>query len=154
MLLTKRLANLGDLFFRHRSYIPLGLAIWIFLERKSFYYFKLSHFQDAIFEVSCFLVSLFGIALRAYTTGYCKPGTSGRNTKGQYAEGLNTDGIYSVVRNPIYIGNFFIVLGISMLSESYETVLITCLLFTSFYIPIILREEEFLLENFKDSFIE
>ncbi|MGB8874133.1 MAG: hypothetical protein WCC75_12145, partial [Desulfobaccales bacterium] len=40
-------------------------------------------------------------------------GTSGRNTQGQVAETLNTTGIYSLVRNPLYLGNFLIWLGLS-----------------------------------------
>jgi len=154
MLARDKLINAGTVFFKCRSYIPLGLVMLMFLQRRHFYVIKSPYFKDAVFESVCFSVALFGFAVRAYTVGHCRSGTSGRNTKGQYADSLNTDGIYSIVRNPIYIGNFFIVLGISMLSQSYEVVLISALLFTSFYVPIILAEENFLLAKFKDAFTE
>ena len=151
MQLNEKLTKAGIVFFKYRSYIPLSLVILMILH---FYAFKLPYFKDAVFESICFTVSLFGLIIRAYTVGHCRSGTSGRNTKGQYAESLNIDGLYSIVRNPIYIGNLFVILGISMLSQSYELVLISLLLFTIFYIPIILAEESFLLDKFQDTFIE
>lgn len=61
---------------------------------------------------SCIAVSLFGLLIRAVTIGFTPKGTSGRNTKeGQVAEVLNTKGIYSVVRHPLYLGNYFMWLG-------------------------------------------
>ncbi len=154
MLLKDKLVNIGEVFFKYRSYIPLILVILIFLNRSHFFTFKAGCFTDGAFEAVCFAVSLFGFGIRAYTIGHCRSGTSGRNTKGQYADSLNRDGIYSIARNPLYIGNFFIVLGIAMLSGSYQLVLVTILLTICFYVPIILTEEHFLLEKFKDVFAE
>lgn len=154
MELNRRLIKVGTVFFNYRSYIPLGLVILMVLERKHFYVFKSPYFKDFVFESICFTVVFLGLIIRAYTVGHCRLGTSGRNTKGQYADSLNTDGMYSIVRNPLYIGNFFIILGISTLSQSYEVVLINLLLFTIFYIPVILVEEDFLLDKFKYAFIE
>ena len=154
MLLRDKLINVGTVFFKYRSHIPLGLIVIMLLERRHFYVIKSPYYNDAFFELTCFLVVLSGCAIRAHTTGHCRSGTSGRNTKGQYADSLNTDGLYSIMRNPLYAGNFFIILGLSMLSQSYEVVLINILLFTGFYIPIILVEEHFLIEKFKDTFME
>ena len=154
MLLRDKLINAGTVFFKYRSYIPLALVILMFLERRHFHVSRLPYFNDAVFESVCFSVALSGFVIRAYTVGHCRSGTSGRNTKGQYADSLNTDGIYSIVRNPLYLGNLFIILGLSMLSQSYEVVLMSILLFTGFYVPIILAEESFLLDKFKDVFIE
>lgn len=154
MELNRKLIKVGRVFFNYRSSIPLGLVILMILERKHFYAFKSPYFKDFVFESVCFAAAFLGFIIRAYTVGHCQFGTSGRNTKGQYADSLNTDGMYSIVRNPIYVGNFFIILGISMLSQSYEVVFINLLLFIIFYIPVILLEEDFLLDKFKDAFIE
>ena len=40
-----------------------------------------------------------------YCWAYTK-NTSGRNTHDQVADSLNTSGIYSIVRHPLYVGNF------------------------------------------------
>jgi len=53
-------------------------------------------------------LSMFGFIIRAIAIGTTPKGTSGRNTKeGQVAESLNTKGIYSMVRHPLYLGNYF-----------------------------------------------
>jgi hypothetical protein len=50
--------------------------------------------------------------LRAATVGFVPGGTSGRNTREQRAFELNTSGAYSIVRHPLYVANFLIVLGL------------------------------------------
>ncbi len=153
MLLRKELQKIGDIFFRYRSYMPFVLVVLFFIERKYFYHPKGGFLFEEIFEFRRFLVSLFGFLIRVIATGYARAGTSGRNTKGQYAEKLNTDGLYSIVRNPIYLGNIFIIQGISMLSQSWEIMLINLLFSICFYVPIIMIEEEFLLQTFKEKFL-
>lgn len=153
MLLNKKLEQIGDVFFRYRSYIPLILIAFLFLKINSLRYASYAYFGNLIYEFFCFFISMLGIFIRIYTVGYCKAGTSGRNTKGQYAKNLNSDGIYSVVRNPLYLANFFIFLGVSMLAHSIELIAINTLAFVCFYVPIILREERFLLDSFKDEFV-
>jgi hypothetical protein len=46
------------------------------------------------------------------TVGFVPGGTSGRNTREQRAHALNTSGAYSMVRHPLYVANFVIVLGL------------------------------------------
>lgn len=154
MLLKERLAGLGALFFKYRSYTPVlfALVMFVFLASTSFHY--RSGFDSAAYELVCLGVSLLGLAIRVIAVGYSRSGTSGRNKRGQVAESLNADGIYSIVRNPLYFGNFFVVLGITLLFPHYEIIAINILLFVFFYIPIIYKEEEFLLEKFKDAYVE
>ena len=40
-------------------------------------------------------------------------GTSGRNTAKQVADTLNTTGLYSLTRNPLYLGNAVIYMAIA-----------------------------------------
>jgi protein-S-isoprenylcysteine O-methyltransferase Ste14 len=152
MFLQKRLSTLGDFLFKQRSYIPLILVIFIFLESRRFHYVLGDHRLDLVFGLLCLAVGLSGFLVRVITTGFARSGTSGRNTKGQWAQSLNTDGTYSVVRNPLYLGNIVIILGLSLLSQSYLIVIINVLLAICFYIPIIMREEEFLDQSFKKEF--
>lgn len=53
------------------------------------------------------------------TIGQVPKGTSGRNTSQQVADTLSTDGVYSVVRHPLYLGNFLMCMGVSMMPHQY-----------------------------------
>jgi len=145
-ILSNSLINTGNVFFRWRSYIPLILLIFILPKsddlRQTFGKF------DTAYDILCLLISLTGELIRILTVGFVPSGTSGRNTKSQRANSLNTTGIYSITRNPLYMGNYFIILGITILSRSWELFVINSLFFTIFYVPIILAEEEFLLGKF------
>jgi len=150
--LSKYLRNLGNIFFRWRSYIPLILIPLLLLEADHFHLASGNDLANTIYELLCLLISLSGEFVRIITIGFVPPGTSGRNTKSQRATALNTTGIYSITRNPLYLGNYLIIFGITLLSQSWELVVINSLLFIMFYTPIILVEEEFLLDKFGDEY--
>ena len=63
-------------------------------------------------------MSFFGLGIRVFTVGFTPKNTSGRNTAEQIADVLNTSGIYSMVRHPLYVGNFFMWLGIGLLTQN------------------------------------
>jgi len=97
------------------------------------------------YEIFCVLVSLSGLVVRAITIGYAPAGTSGRNTsEGQVAEQLNTKGIYSTVRHPLYLGNFLIFLGFTIFTQSVWFNISATLAFWLYYERIMFAEEEFL----------
>ena len=104
-------------------------------------------FED-VWEIICVAVAFFGLAIRVYVIGQVPEGTSGRNTKAQRADALNTTGVYSVVRHPLYVGNFFIWLGVSAFVRCWWLSLIFILLFVLFYERIIFTEEEFLRKEY------
>ena len=53
-----------------------------------------------------------------------------------------------------YLGNYLILLGISLLTENHEVVILNTVIFTCIYVPIIFTEESFLLEKFKEEYAE
>lgn len=150
--LSDHLKKLGNIFFRWRSYIPLILFPLMLLSYKDFNQSFGTPAIDSIYEALCLIVSIIGEFIRILTIGFAPSGTSGRNTKSQRATSLNTNGIYSITRNPLYLGNYLIILGLVLISRSWEFILIFNLLFIIFYVPIILVEEDFLLERFGDSY--
>jgi protein-S-isoprenylcysteine O-methyltransferase Ste14 len=90
-----------------------------------------------------FLLSLLGELIRVCAVGYSFEGTSGRESYLR-ADDLNTTGIYSIVRNPLYIGNFFMFTGIvAVFANVYAVVVLAVFLVTQYYF-IILSEENFL----------
>jgi hypothetical protein len=109
---------------------------------------------DLPWELFCLIVSFFGLAIRVFTVGHTPKRTSGRNTKRQIAEALNTKGAYSVVRNPLYLGNFFMGLGIALFAHLWWLTLIYILIFWLYYERIIFAEEAYLKNKFGDEYIE
>ena len=97
-------------------------------------------------------VSFCGLIVRCQVVGYTPQGTSGRNTREQIAETLNTTGIYSAVRHPLYLANFLIGLGLSMFTLVWWFVVVYILAFWLYYERIMLAEERFLRERFGDEF--
>ncbi len=109
---------------------------------------------DLLWELFCLIVSFFGLGIRIFTVGYKPKRTSGRNTKRQVAETLNTTGVYSVVRNPLYLGNFFMGLGVALFAHLWWLMLIYILVFWLYYERIIFAEEAYLRDRFGNKYLE
>ena len=118
MKLADYLSEKGQRFFRVRSYLPLLLLPLVYFERGHFRAPIGSELAERMFELGCFLISLLGEGIRISTVGYIPRHTSGRNVTAQRADTLNTGGMYSIVRNPLYLGDFFMALGVVLLFRS------------------------------------
>ena len=77
----------------------------------SFTYLGQRHVINEAWQMLCISVSFLGLFIRIVTVGRAPIGTSGRNTREQVANTLNTTGIYSLVRHPLYLGNYLVFLG-------------------------------------------
>jgi hypothetical protein len=71
-----------------------------------------------------------------------------------YAEDLVSTGIFAHCRNPLYVGNILMLLGVGILSNSAYYVLIVMPLFLFIYQAIVLAEENFLRSKFGLKFDE
>ncbi len=94
-----------------------------------------------------FLVSVVGEFIRGIAVGYAHRGTSGRESFLK-ADALNTAGIYSLVRNPLYIGNFLIFSGLLTVFANIFAVLVFMIFLCLQYYLIILSEEDFLRKEY------
>jgi lipid A Kdo2 1-phosphate O-methyltransferase len=110
--------------------------------------------QHLIYLGVCFLVSLLGLFVRCFTIGYAPEKTSGRNTKQQVAETVNQTGIYSLIRHPLYVGNFFMFAGIALLTKSLSFVLIFFFIYWFYYERIMFTEEQFLRGKFAAKYLQ
>lgn len=144
--------ELGNWLFRWRSYLPLTTIGIFLIGLRYFRYPYDEHMLDQLWEILCLFVSSSGLALRFITAGSIPRGTSGRNTKGQVAEQLNTTGMYSVVRHPFYLGNFIIWVGLSLFLRLWWVSISLILIFTIIYGFIIVAEERFLETKFGQAY--
>ena len=154
MALREEFERTGNWLFRWRSYLPLALIGIFLLALREYEYPGHSERLDALWEAVCLFVSFFGLAIRIFTVGHTPKRTSGRNTKEQVANTLNTTGIYSVVRHPLYLGNFFMGLGIALFAHLWWLTLIYMLVFWIYYERIMFAEEAFLTNKFGNEYIK
>jgi protein-S-isoprenylcysteine O-methyltransferase Ste14 len=154
MALRDEMQRQGNLLFRWRSYLPLLFFPLILLTLRNFEYIGNSEALDQLWELLCFSVAITGLSIRILTVGFVPANTSGRNTKQQKADTLNTTGLYSVVRHPLYLGNYLIWIGVTSFVHTWWLVLITTLIFWVYYERIMFAEEEFLKVRFGTEFEE
>jgi len=154
MALREEYVASGNWLFRWRSYVPLTMIGLLLLAMGSDDYTGHDAALNRVWEFFALAVSLCGLAIRAYTIGHTPKGTSGRNTREQIAETLNTSGIYSVVRHPLYLGNFFMFLGVVLFPGLWWMALISVLMFWVYYERIMFAEEDFLRDKFGEQFDE
>jgi protein-S-isoprenylcysteine O-methyltransferase Ste14 len=145
-MLRDDMARQGHWLFSWRSYLPLIIipaAITVFPQSG-----WMSDLFGRVFEegydITCFMLSLAGIAVRILTVGFVPAGTSGRNTRRQKAAALNTTGMYALVRHPLYFGNFLVFLGVVLTIKSVVFVLFASSVYLLYYERIMLAEEQFL----------
>jgi protein-S-isoprenylcysteine O-methyltransferase Ste14 len=147
MALVHEFENSGNWLFKRRSWLP------VFLIAGGIFMMYLGNRQAILFDMRdelIFLgVSLFGEIIRIFTVGFAPKNTSGRNTvNGQIADELNVTGIYSIVRHPLYAGNFFMWLGPVLFLRSVEVALFFTLIYWLYYERIMFAEEQFLRRKF------
>lgn len=151
MGLVHEFENTGNWLFKRRSWLPVvlivaGIAILYLVNRQAILF-------DMRNELIFLGVSVFGEVIRIITVGFTPKNTSGRNTEdGQLADELNTSGIYSIVRHPLYLGNFFMWLGPVLFLRSGWFTIIFCLVYWLYYERIMFAEEQFLRRKFGEAY--
>jgi len=152
MALRNQLESSGSWLFRHRSYLPLAILPIFLICLTSSSYINNSHEINEFWQVGCMVVSFCGLILRMAVVGHAPYGTSGRNTRKQVAETLNTTGMYSIVRHPLYLANYIIVIGFTMEFHVWWLVLLTTTIYALYYERIMMAEEAFLRVRFGEKF--
>jgi len=149
----------GLYLFRYRSVQPIALLLIgaVFYAWSQFYpvdFLFNSPRREFYFEIACLAVSLFGLLIRIYTVGHTPKNTSGRNTTEQVADVVNTSGSYSLVRHPLYVGNFFMWLGPALLTANFWFALVFCLFYWIYYERIMYAEEQYLRKKFGQAYLD
>ncbi len=152
MELRHEFERTGALLFRWRGALPFGLFGVVLLALHDYRPLGENGQWDAAWEGLCLGIGLFGLGIRAVTVGHCPKHTSGRNAKRQRAAVLNVTGMYSIVRHPLYLGNFFMALGVTLFAHKFFFTICYVLGFWLYYERIMFAEEAFLREKFGDAF--
>jgi protein-S-isoprenylcysteine O-methyltransferase Ste14 len=138
----------GNWLFRRRGYLPLLLFPILLIAAAD----TEGTVLGAGWEALCVALALGGLALRAATVGFVPKDTSQRNSARPQAEALNTTGLYSVVRHPLYVGNYLVWLGVALFSRAWWAPVIVSLMFWLYYERIMFAEEEFLRRRFGEDY--
>lgn len=155
MALKTELRTQGDFLFKYRSYFPLIILIIALYQyvQTELNDFSLDQAAKETYEIWCLLICVFGLFIRVITIGFTADNTSGRNTLvGQVAESINTTGIYSTLRHPLYLGNYFMWLGVAALTHNLWFIVAFSFLYWLYYERIMYAEEAFLTEKFGDAY--
>jgi len=154
MALIEELSRQGNKLFKYRSSLPVpfaiaGISIYLY-----HIYFLEKDEHSLKYEIACLLIGITGQIIRAITLGYTPKGTSGRNTQHQIAEKLNINGMYSIMRNPLYLGNFFMWLSIILFIDIHWFTMLYIMCFWVYYERIIFAEEKFLRHKYSDTYLQ
>jgi protein-S-isoprenylcysteine O-methyltransferase Ste14 len=137
--------TIGTWLFKYRSYlfVPLLVVLLVFTRPGA----TVGWGMIALADVLGLLVALCGYALRVAVIAYKKPGTSGRGTHLEVKE-LVTDGAYQICRNPLYLGNFLIWMGLVVMRWNLIFLAAIVGFFAIAYYFIIRAEESYLSGTF------
>ena len=154
MALIHSFEKSGNTLFRYRGQIPVVLFILVI----PVLYFTDTNWMDRntyqILTGLAIAISILGFIVRAISIGTTPKGTSGRNTEQQVAEVLNQTGIYSMVRHPLYLGNYLMWIGIVVFTFNIYFILMVSLAYWLYYERIMFAEERFLERKFGNDYLD
>lgn len=157
MALQEEFESQGNFLFKYRGTLPLVIlvvALYILLEDAYSNPYQYEYQEFTNYTLFALAVAFFGQLIRVYTVGHTPKHTSGRNTKGQVADVLNSTGIYSMVRHPLYVGNFFMWLGVGMLTMNFWFLVAFTFFYWVYYERIMFAEEQFLRGKFGKPYLD
>ncbi|OGU57618.1 MAG: protein-S-isoprenylcysteine methyltransferase [Ignavibacteria bacterium RBG_13_36_8] len=136
------MANFALKVFKYRSYTPIPFLAMMLI------------FQEitTLSLIIGFIILILGALIRFW--GVCFAGSETRTTGAVGGTFLIISGSFAYVRNPLYLGNLFVYLGIGIMSMAlFPYLQIVALLFFYFQYRIIITEEEkYLLKTFGEKF--
>ncbi len=154
MALLHSFESQGNWLFKRRGQIPVLLFLLAIPAVCALDYSVLNPQRVTLVNYTAVFLSILGAIVRAYTIGTTPRGTSGRNTQEQVAESLNISGIYSMVRHPLYLGNYLMWIGIVLFTQNFSFAIIVSLLYWIYYERIMFAEERFLERKFGDVYLQ
>lgn len=139
------MVKIGNFLFKTRNYLFPVFYVFLFLP-----FTRISENYTKVFFIGL-AIAILGQLVRMLTIGLVYIVRGGRNRR-IYADGLVTDGLFSHCRNPMYVGNILLIIGMSVLSNSLFAVLVMIPLFIFIYQAIVRAEENYLSNSYGAGF--
>jgi len=139
------MVKIGNFLFHYRN--ALFPLVYVLLVFKSLPVFPDYH----VAALTGFFVASMGQIVRAVTIGLEYIIRGGRKRQ-VYADKLVQGGIFAHCRNPLYVGNFVILLGVGLASNSALFLCVAVPFFAFAYWAIIAAEENYLRNKFGQQF--
>lgn len=128
--------------------MPVDISAWLRRQRRNLGIplvvaaFILARFDESYLLPAVLLIA-FGELLRFWAAGHLRKDQT-----------LTTGGPYRFIRNPLYLGSFFLAVGFCLVAGSIWVWILVLLYFALCYIPVIRYEERTLREKFGEEFAQ
>ncbi len=151
-LLQRLLIPLGNLLFRTRNVVfpivffalaAIFVPVWPAGDQG----------RDLNLDMVGLAIGLFGIGLRYVVIGLAYIKRGGLN-KQIYAKSLVTTGLFAHCRNPLYVGNFLMMIGLIIVHNSPWMYALGVPFFAISFLAITLAEEQYLQSRFGQEYVE
>ena len=132
---------IGQWFFKYRDFTPIPLIILLLI-------FSEPTILTAMLGT---LVIMSGELIRVYSVAFI--GSISRTRKDRTGGNLVDSGPFGLVRNPLYVGNFFITMGFSLFGGNLYIAILGFVMFSVQYFFIVKYEENLLRKEFGDNIV-
>ena len=129
-------AEIGEKLFQLRDFTPVPLILLMLLAAK----------PTVVSATLGLLVIALGELIRTYAVSFIGGVSRTRTTSTN--QRLITEGAFSIVRNPLYVGNFMITAGVAIYSGVVWIVVLSAAAFAFQYYYIVKYEESLLIKKF------
>jgi protein-S-isoprenylcysteine O-methyltransferase Ste14 len=137
--------KIGNVVYHNRNWLFPLFYLMLFVPSREV-------FADPLLAMIIgFTVTIIGQVIRVATIGLRYIIRGGKNRR-VYAEDLVTDGIFAHCRNPLYVGNILILVGLGIASNSLLFMVVCTPVFLFFWQVIVLAEENFLRNKFGEAY--
>jgi len=136
--------NISSIAFKYRSYTPIPFLLLMLIFQQS----------TPLTLIIGFVIALVGELIRYWGVSWA--GSETRSTGGVGGTFLIISGPFAYVRNPLYVGNVLMYLGLGIMSFALFPYLqiVAIIFFLVQYYFIVKEEEKYLSEKFKEEYAD
>jgi protein-S-isoprenylcysteine O-methyltransferase Ste14 len=144
--------SIGNFFFKYRNFLFIFLYLALFIKSPKI-------ITEEVFGANYYLyplitglfITIVGQLIRGIAISLAYIVRGGLNKK-VHADDLVTEGFFNHGRNPLYVGNILMLVGVGILMNSLIFMVVFIPLFLFIYQAIVLAEENFLRQKFGAQF--